>query len=86
MKGKWGTVGIIIALLILAASIFFTGIKISQTIASNAELLREKTKRDAVSFVWAFRKSSLEDRGLTSEDLKAGYNFADSFLGLSEKK
>ena len=84
MKVKWGTVGIIIALLILAASIFFSGIKVSQTIASNAELLREKTKRDVVSFVWAFRKSSLEDRILTSEDLKAGYDFADSFLGLME--
>ena len=86
MQVKWGAVGIIIALLILAASIFFAGIKVSQTIASNAELLREKTKRDVVSFVWAFRKSSLEDRILTSEDLKAGYDFADSFLGLKEKK
>ncbi len=86
MKVKWGTVGIIIALLILAASIFFAGIKVSQTITSNTELLREKTKRDVVSFIWAFRKSSLEDRALTSEDLKAGYDFADSFLGLSEKK
>ncbi len=86
MKVKWGAVGVIIALLILAASIFFAGIKISQTVASNARLLREKTKRDVVSFIWAFRKSSLEDRVLTPEDLKAGYDFADSFLGLSEKK
>ncbi|TKJ42792.1 hypothetical protein CEE35_09415 [Candidatus Aerophobetes bacterium Ae_b3b] len=84
MKVKWGTVGIIIALLILAASIFFAGIKVSQTVTSNAELLREKTKRDAVSLIWAFRKSSVEDRTLTSEDLKAGYDFADSFLGSME--
>lgn len=84
MKVKWGTVGIIIALLILAASIFFAGIKVSQTITSNAELLRVKTKRTAVSFIWAFRKSSVEDRTLTSEDLKAGYDFADSFLGSME--
>jgi len=84
MKVKWGTVGIIIALLILAASIFFAGIKVSQTVTSNAELLRAKTKRDAVSFIWAFRKSSVEDRTLTSEDLKAGYDFADSFLGSME--
>jgi hypothetical protein len=84
MKVKWGTVGIIIALLILAASIFFAGIKVSQTITSNAELLRVKTKRTAVSLIWAFRKSSVEDRTLTSEDLKAGYDFADSFLGSME--
>jgi hypothetical protein len=84
MKVKWGTVGIIIALLILAASIFFAGIKVPQTITSNAELLKEKTKRDAVSLIWAFRKSSVEDRTLTSEDLKAGYDFADSFLGSME--
>jgi len=84
MKVKWGTVGIIIALLILAASIFFTGIKVSQTVTSDAELLKEKTKRDAVSLIWAFRKSSVEDRTLTSEDLKAGYDFADSFLGSME--
>ncbi|GAI01417.1 unnamed protein product [marine sediment metagenome] len=84
MKVKWGTVGIIIALLILAASIFFAGIKVSQTVTSNAELLKEKTKRDAVSLIWAFRKSSVEDRTLTSEDLKAGYDFADSFLGSME--
>ncbi|GAI59193.1 unnamed protein product [marine sediment metagenome] len=84
MKVRWGTVGIIIALLILAASIFFAGIKVSQTVTSNAELLKEKTKRDAVSLIWAFRKSSVEDRTLTSEDLKAGYDFADSFLGSME--
>jgi len=84
MKVKWGTVGIIIALLILAASIFFAGIKVSQTVTSNAELLKEKTKRDAVSLIWAFRKSSVEERTLTSEDLKAGYDFADSFLGSME--
>ncbi|GAG55953.1 hypothetical protein E3J33_02425 [Candidatus Aerophobetes bacterium] len=84
MKVKWGTIGIIIALLILAASIFFAGIKVSQTVTSNAELLKEKTKRDAVSLIWAFRKSSVEDRTLTSEDLKAGYDFADSFLGSME--
>ncbi len=84
MKVKWGTVGIIIALLILAASIFFAGIKVSQTVTSDAELLKEKTKRDAVSLIWAFRKSSVEDRTLTSEDLKAGYDFADSFLGSME--
>ena len=80
MKVKWGTIGIIIALLILAVSIFFAGIKVSQTVTSNAELLKEKTKRDAVSLIWAFRKASVEDRTLTSEDLKAGYDFADSFL------
>ncbi len=84
MKVKWGAIGIIIALLILAASIFFAGIKVSQTVTSNAELLKEKTKRDAVSLIWAFRKSSVEDRTLTSEDLKAGYDFADSFLGSME--
>jgi hypothetical protein len=84
MKVKWGTVGVISALLILAASIFFAGIKVSQTITSNAELLRVKTKRTAVSLIWAFRKSSVEDRTLTSEDLKAGYDFADSFLGSME--
>ncbi|MQY69961.1 MAG: hypothetical protein GH145_03740 [Firmicutes bacterium] len=84
MKVRWGTVGIIIALLILAASIFFAGIKVSQTVTSNAELLKEKTKRNAVSLIWAFRKSSVEDRTLTSEDLKAGYDFADSFLGSME--
>ncbi len=84
MKVKWGTIGIIIALLILAASIFFAGIKVSQTVTSNAELLKEKTKRDAVSLIWAFRKASAEDRTLTSEDLKAGYDFADSFLGSME--
>lgn len=84
MKVKWGTIGIIIALLILAVSIFFAGIKVSQTVTSNAELLKEKTKRDAVSLIWAFRKSSVEDRTLTSEDLKAGYDFADSFLGSME--
>ena len=40
MKVKWGTIGIIIALLILAVSIFFAGIKVSQTVTSNAELLK----------------------------------------------
>ena len=80
MKIKWGTLGIIIALFTVAASIFFAGVRIPKAITSNVQELKEKGRREAISFIYAFRKSSQEGRTITPEDIKEGYNFADSFL------
>ncbi|MEA1965241.1 MAG: hypothetical protein U9O41_09020 [Candidatus Aerophobetes bacterium] len=80
MKIKWGTLGIIIALFAVAASIFFASIRIPEAISLNVQELKEKGRREAISFIYAFRKSSHEGRGIIVEDIKEGYNFADSFL------
>jgi len=80
MKIKWGTLGIVIALFAVAASIFFAGVRIPKTITSNVQELEKKGQRKAISFIYAFRKSSHEGRTITPEDIKEGYNFADSFL------
>ncbi len=91
-KIKWGTIGIIVAILILAASILFSAVKISKTINSNIQNIRseirEKIKkeiktelqREIVAFMYAYRSSSLENRQITSKDLKEGYQFAEKFL------
>jgi len=80
MKIKWGTLGIVIALFTVAASIFFVGVRIPKAITSNIQELEEKGRREAISFIYAFRKSSQEGRAITPEDIRKGYDFADSFL------
>ncbi len=86
MKVKWGTLGIIVALLVLAGSIFFAGIKISTTVSSETKSVQQQVKREAIAFIHAYRNSSKEDRVITSDDLKNGYQFADSFLSKSGAK
>jgi len=88
-RGKrWGTIVIVIALLVLAGSIIFTGIKISSTINANVNKMRTQVKkeieqdlrREVISFIYAFRSSSIQNRQITPEDLKKGYKFAQDFL------
>lgn len=85
---RWGTVAVTVAILILAASIFFAGFKIASMVNTNiqslkAELkeeLREDLRREAVSFIYAYRSSAMEDRQINIEDLQKGYEFAEKFL------
>jgi len=83
-KISWGIVGIIIAILILAASIFFTGIKINANIQDLRREVREEIKtylrREVISFIYAFRSSSIEDRQITVEDIEKGYKFAEEIF------
>lgn len=88
-KGKkWGTIAIVVALLVLAGSVFFAGIKISSTINTNINSLRAQVKkeieqdlrREVISFIYAFRSSSIQNRQITAEDLEKGYQFARDFL------
>ena len=57
MKVKWGILGIIVALLVLAGSIFFTGIKISTILTSKTKNVQQQAKREAIAFIYAFRKN-----------------------------
>jgi len=86
MKVKWGTLGIIVALLVLAGSIFFAGIKVSTTLSSKSESVQQQTKREAIALIYAVRNSSIENRVINPDDLKKGYQFADSFLSKSSSK
>ncbi|MCD6319016.1 hypothetical protein J7M02_08125 [Candidatus Aerophobetes bacterium] len=86
MKVKWGTLGITVALLVLAGSIFFAGIRVSTTLSSKTKSVQQQVKREAIAFIYAFRSSSIEDRVINPEDLKKGYQFADSFLSKSGAK
>ncbi|RLE12200.1 hypothetical protein DRI96_04905 [Candidatus Aerophobetes bacterium] len=87
-KIRWGTVAITVAILILAASVFFAGFKITNTINANVqsiksglkEKLEKDIRREAISFIYAYRKGALKNRQITADDLKEGYKFAKEFL------
>lgn len=88
----WAAIGIIIAVLVLAASIVFATIKISGTVDTSVEKIREKIRdeitreiksdlrREAIAFIYAYRSCSVEGRQMTNQDLKEGYQFAEEFL------
>jgi hypothetical protein len=102
MKINWGNLGIVLALVVLAASIFFAALRISQTAISSVERakrsmektqkeftqearkltqeLRRKMGRDTIALTYAFRKASVENRVITTEDFEKGYQFVDSLL------
>lgn len=86
-KVNWGTVGIIIALLILAASIFFVGIKINSAmqdlkkeIRGEIETVKKEILKEALSLIYAYRNCSMENRQITPEDVKKGRNFSQEVL------
>ena len=90
-KIRWENVAIVIAILILAAGIFFVGGKITSTantVNMNIENiknevkqeLKEDIRREVISFIYAYRNSTLNNRQITVEDLEKGYQFADKVL------
>ncbi|MBE0478529.1 hypothetical protein IBX65_05345 [Candidatus Aerophobetes bacterium] len=90
-KMRWGAVAIVIAILILAGSIFFAAFKITATIDTSVKNVRAELKeelkkniqnvrKEAISFIYAYRQSGLESRQLSNEDFEKGYDFADEFL------
>jgi len=85
-RSNWG---LIFALLVLAASILFTGIRISKTMEAEFDQLRgqviqeiEKAKQDlrreAISLLFAYRRAAREGRALTLKDLQEGGRFAQA--------
>ena len=102
MKINWGNLGIILALVVLAVSIFFGALRVSQTAISSVERaqrsmeqtqkelaqetrkltqeLRQELRRDVIALTYAFRKASMENRAITTEDFEKGYQFVDSLL------
>lgn len=90
-KVNWSTVAIVLAVLILAGSIFFTGFTIKTTVDVSVRTLKtemreewnkniQQLRREALSFIYAYRRSALDGRELNSEDLDKGYEFSDKFL------
>jgi len=87
-KINWGIIVLSIAILVLAASVIFTGVKVINTTKEGVKNLKnqvvrelEKTMRkEAISFIYAYRKSAVENRKLSPEDIEEGYRFADKFL------
>jgi len=90
-KIRWENVAIVIAILILAAGMFFVGGKITSTantVNMNIENIKSEVKqeleedirREVMSFVYAYRNSTLNNRQITVEDLEKGYQFADEVL------
>jgi len=85
---NWGSIGIIVAILVLAASIFFTGMKVSNTVKVNIQDLRstikeeiaEDLRKEVISLIYAFRSSSMANRQISAEDIKKGYQFAQQVL------
>ena len=62
---NWGSIGIIVAILVLAASIFFTGMRVSNMVKVDIQDLRstmkeeiaEDLRKEAISLIYAFRLS-----------------------------
>lgn len=83
-KIKWGIVGIIIAVLILAGAIFFTGIRIDATIKNAREELKKELtnyiRKEVISFIYAYRSSAIENRQITEDDIIKGRKFADELI------
>jgi len=85
---SWGSIGIIIAILVLAGSIFFTGMRISNTVNTNIQEIRDKVREEiktdlrteVISFMHAFRASSMANRQVSTEDIEKGYEFAEKLL------
>jgi len=42
--------------------------------------IEQDLRREVISFIYAFRSSSIQNRQITPEDLKKGYKFAQDFL------
>ena len=80
MKANWASVGIIIALLVVAAAIFFAGITIPRAVSYNVDKIKDKARREMVTFTYAFRKAAMEDRITLEKDFEEGYIFADKYL------
>ena len=87
-RSNWG---LIFALLVLAASILFTGIRISKTMEAEFDQLRgqvvqeierakEDLRREAISLIFAYRRAAREGRALTLKDLQEGSRFAQTAL------
>ena len=87
-KIKWGAVAITIAILVLAISIIFTGVKITGMMRTGirnieSELkdeVRREVRKEVLSFIHAYRSAAVENRRITFEDLEKGYQFAEDFL------
>ena len=94
MKANWASIGIIVALLVLAVAIFFAGITMSRTVNLNVSNMKgevnkiraeagqaaAKAKREMMAFVYAHRKAALEDRTMAEKDFEEGYAFVDKNL------
>jgi len=87
-KIKWGTFALVVAVLVLAAGVFFAGFKISTTVNAGIENLKRELKeelrkdlrKEAISLLYTYRSSALENRQITAEDLEKGYRFADKII------
>ena len=91
MKVNWGTLGITIGLILVAASILAVGLmaekRISElrvkltTLEKQIPIIRAGIKRTIIAEEYAFSKAESENRAITLEDLKEGYALADKFMG-----
>mgnify|MGYP000247521410 CR=1 FL=1 len=83
-KVNWGVIGIIVAILILAGAIFFTGIKIDATVKIVREQLKKELtdyiRKEAISFIYAYRNCAVEDRQITEDDILKGRKFAEELI------
>lgn len=91
MKANWGTLGITIGLILVAASILAIGLMAGRritefaarltTLEERIPIIRSDIKRTLIAQEYAFSKAESEKRAITLEDLKEGYALADKFMG-----
>lgn len=89
---SWESMAIVIAILVLAGSIFAAGVKIANTVDTGIkglkvevreELIQEfkqDLRKEATALIYAYRSAALENRQINQKDLEEGYKFAEQFL------
>jgi len=85
---RWEIVVIAIAIFVLAGSIFVAGVKVANVINANVkslkvelkEELKKDLRKEVISFIYAYRSAAVENRQMSEEDLRKGYEFAEKFL------
>ncbi len=87
MKVNWSTVGIMIVVLFLGASILTAGFIINAQVSTLKQWFEQELtiakvgiKRDIIAQGYAFSKAESEKRGIILEDLNQGYRMAKELM------
>jgi hypothetical protein len=84
VKVNWGTLGVTIGLILVAASILAMGLLVGRRISileREIPRIKHSIKRTVIAQEYAFTRADSEGRAISLEDLKEGYALADEFLG-----
>lgn len=87
MKVNWSALGIMIAVLLLGASILTAGLIVNAQVSTLKQWFEQELtvakagiKRDIIAQGYAFSKAESEKRAIVLEDLSEGYGLAKKLM------